>query len=90
MKSVLRKTGVQNNGTLFRRRVQQLAYTDDMNIIGCTKQAVCPAFNVIERESAVIRKIFGPTHVGDSVRIRTNKELYNLFNDMDVVHHINM
>ena len=35
------------------------------------------------------RKIFGPVRVGNDYRIRTNRELYELFNDMDVAKRIN-
>ena len=41
-------------------------------------------------ERKVLRKIFGPVCVGDNFRIRYNSELYELLNDMDVVHHINI
>ena len=36
-----------------------------------------------------MRKIFGPVRVGDDYRIRTNREPYELFNDMDVAKRIN-
>ena len=45
------------------------------------------ALAVFERK--VLRMIFGPARVGDDYRIRTNRELYELFNDMDVVKRIN-
>ena len=35
-------------------------------------------------ERKVLRRIFGPVRVGDDYRIRINRELYELFNDMDV------
>ena len=35
-------------------------------------------------QKKVLRKIFGSIRVGDDYRIRTNRELYELFNDMDV------
>lgn len=37
-----------------------------------------------------IREFFNPVHVDDDLRIRTNKELYDLNNGMDVVHIINI
>ena len=45
------------------------------------------ALEVFDRK--VMRKIFGPVRVGDDYRIRTNRELYELFNDMDVAKRIN-
>ena len=38
----------------------------------------------------MLRKIFGSVTVGDDYRIRTNRELYELFNDMDVAKRINI
>ena len=46
---------------------------------------VCGVF-----ERKVLRKIFGPLRVGDDFRIRTNDELYELYNDMDVVQRVNV
>ena len=46
------------------------------------------ALGVFERK--VLRKIFGPVRVGDDYHIRTNRELYELFNDMDVAKRINI
>ena len=40
-------------------------------------------------ERKVVCKIFGPVRVGDDYRIRTTRELYELFNDMDVAKRIN-
>ena len=40
-------------------------------------------------ERKVLRKIYGPVRVGDVYRIRNNRELYELFNDMDVANRIN-
>ena len=40
------------------------------------------ALGVFERK--VLRKIFDSVRVGDDYRIRTNRYLYELFNDMDV------
>ena len=37
----------------------------------------------------MLRKIFGPVQDGDDYRIRTNLEMYELFNDMDVAKRIN-
>ena len=45
------------------------------------------ALGLFERK--VLRKIFGPVRVGDDYRIRTNRELYELFNNMDVAKRIN-
>ena len=45
------------------------------------------ALEVFERK--VLRKILGAVRVGDDYRIRTNRELYELFNDMDVAKRIN-
>ena len=42
-----------------------------------------------EFERKVLLKIFCPLRVGDDYRIRTNRELYELFNDMDVAKRIN-
>ena len=52
MESVLRKAGVHRNGTVFCKSVQLLAYADDIDIIGRTKQDVTAAFSAIERESS--------------------------------------
>ena len=41
-------------------------------------------------ERKVLRKIFGTERVVDDYRIRTNRELYELFNDMDVAKRINI
>ena len=38
----------------------------------------------------VLRKIFGPIRIGNDYRIRTNQELYELFNDMDIAQRINI
>ena len=46
------------------------------------------ALGVFERK--VLDKIFGPVRVGDDYRIRTNQELYELFNDMGVAQRINI
>ena len=46
------------------------------------------ALRVFERK--VLRKIFVPVRVGDDYRIRFNSELYELFNDIDVVQRINI
>ena len=45
------------------------------------------ALRVFERK--VLRKIFG-WRVGDDFRIRSNSELYELLNDMDVVQLLNI
>ena len=45
------------------------------------------ALGVFERK--VLRKIFGPVRVGDDYRIRTNRELHELFNNMDIAKRIN-
>ena len=41
-------------------------------------------------ESKVLRKIFGPLGFGADFRIRFNSELYEFFNDLDVLQHINI
>ena len=46
------------------------------------------ALRVFERK--LLRKIFGPVRVGDDFRIRFKSELYELLNDMDVVHRNNI
>ena len=46
------------------------------------------ALRVLERK--VLRKIFSPVRVGNDNRIRTNRELYELFNNMDVAKLINL
>ena len=46
------------------------------------------ALRVFERK--ILRKIFGPLRVGDNFRIRYNSELYELLNDLNVVHRINI
>ena len=51
MESVLRKTGVHRNGTIFQKNVQLIAYADDIDIIGRTKRDVTAAFSAIEPES---------------------------------------
>ena len=45
------------------------------------------ALGVFERK--MLRKISGPVRVGDDYHIRTNLELYELYNDMDVANRIN-
>lgn len=49
-----------------------------------TKDAA--ALGVFERK--VLRRIFGPLRVGDDYRIRTNRELYELYEDVDIVKRI--
>ena len=46
------KAEVHCNDTIFQKSVQLLAYTDDIDIIGCTKRDVTAAFSAIEWESA--------------------------------------
>ena len=41
------------------------------------------ALRIFERK--VLRKIFGPVRVGDDFRIRSNRELYELLNDIGVL-----
>ena len=41
-----------------------------------------------EFERKVLRKIFGPGRLSNDFLIRTNRELYELFNDMDVAKRI--
>ena len=41
-------------------------------------------------ERKVLRKLFGPVWVGDDFCIRSNNELYELFNDIDVMKHSNI
>ena len=41
-----------------------------------------------EMSSLRLRKIFGPVRVGDDYRIRTNRQLYELFNGVDVAKRI--
>ena len=38
----------------------------------------------------LLRKSFGPVTVGDDYRIRTNRQLYELFNNMYVAKGINI
>ena len=52
LESVLRKTGVHCNGTIFYKSVQLLAYAEDIDIIGRTMRDVTAAFSAIERQSA--------------------------------------
>ena len=51
MQSVFQKAGGHRNGTIFQKSVQLLAYADDIDIKGRTKQDVTAAFSAIERES---------------------------------------
>ncbi|XP_062141894.1 uncharacterized protein LOC133849872 [Drosophila sulfurigaster albostrigata] len=44
------------------------------------------ALGVFERK--ILRKIFGPVRIGDDFRIRMNHELYELYDDVDVVRRI--
>ncbi|XP_062137632.1 uncharacterized protein LOC133846936 [Drosophila sulfurigaster albostrigata] len=39
-------------------------------------------------ERKILRKIFGPVRIGDDFRIRMNHELYELYDDVDVVRRI--
>ena len=41
-------------------------------------------------ERKVQRQIFGPVRVGEDYRMRTNREMYKLINDMDVAKRINI
>ena len=45
------KGGIHCSGTIFKKSVQLLAYANDIDIIGRTKQDVTAAFSAIERES---------------------------------------
>ena len=45
------------------------------------------ALRVFERK--VLRKIFGPVQIDHDFRIRSDSELYELLNDIDVVQRIN-
>ena len=47
-----------------------------------------PALRVFKRK--VLCKIFGQVRVADDFRLRYNSELYELFNDMNVVQCINI
>ena len=38
----------------------------------------------------LLRKIFGSVRVGDDYRIQNNRELHELFNDIDVAMRINI
>ena len=49
-------------------------------------QTDAAALGVFERK--VLRKIFGPVRVGDDYRIRMNHELYELYEDIDIVQRI--
>ena len=49
-------------------------------------QTDAAALGVFERK--VLRKIFGPVRVGDDYRIRMNHELYELYDDIDLVQRI--
>ena len=51
LKSVLWKAEAHRNVIIFQKSVQLLAYADDNDIIGCTKQDVTAAFSAIEQES---------------------------------------
>ncbi|XP_043063419.1 uncharacterized protein LOC122319764 [Drosophila ficusphila] len=46
------------------------------------------ALEVFERK--ILRKIFGPVCVGDTYRIKWNHELYELYDDIDVVSRMNI
>ena len=49
-------------------------------------QADAAALGVFERK--VLRKIFGPFRVGDDYRIRMNHELYELYDDIEIVQRL--
>lgn len=51
-------------------------------------QSDAAALGVFERK--ILRKIFGPICVGDAYRIRWNDELYELYDDVDIVQRINI
>ena len=51
MESLLRRAGVQCNGTIFHKSVQLLKYTDDIDIIGRTKRDITVGFSTIKLES---------------------------------------
>ena len=51
MESVLRKTGVYRNDTIFQNSLQFLAYADYIDIIGRTKRGITAVFSTIEQES---------------------------------------
>ena len=52
MEAVIRKAGVNQDGNIFYKSVQLLAYADDIDIIGRTQRDVTAAFSAIEKESA--------------------------------------
>lgn len=51
----------------------------------CSDAATMGAF-----ERKVLQKIIALVRVDDNFHIRTNTELYDLLNDMDIVQHINL
>ena len=53
---------------------------------GTLLSANAAALRVFERK--VIRKMFDTVRVGNDFRIRSNSELYELLNDIDVVQRI--
>jgi hypothetical protein len=46
---VVRKAGIQINGTIFYKWVQLLAYADDINIIARSRKTLKEAFLSLER-----------------------------------------
>ncbi|XP_060665808.1 uncharacterized protein LOC132798106, partial [Drosophila nasuta] len=52
-------------------------------VVSITDAAVLGVF-----ERKILRKIFGPVRIGDDFRIRMNHELYELYDDVDVVRRI--
>ena len=64
LESVLRKSGVHRNGTIFYKSVQLLAYADDIDIIGRTMRDVTVAFRAVERESAIYAEIYADDEWG--------------------------
>ena len=59
-----------------------------MLIYGAEAWTLSAALAAFERK--VLRMIFGPVRVGDDYFIRTKRELYELFNDMDFAKRINI
>ena len=64
---------MHHNGTIFRKTVQLLAYTNEIDIIGRSKRDITAAFSAIERES---------TEMGPAVKEGKTKYMLSTSRDL--------
>ena len=51
LEQIVRRAGVNTEGTIFNKSVQLLGYADDIDIIGRSQRAIIEAFTVIEEQA---------------------------------------